>query len=95
MFDLLFIYIVVEHKDPVFQRRHTRDLQQLPNKVKHPKDFDDLIAIMTQAAKENKSVKLKGVSTRYSAVWNKIAAADGCLINTATYANFMLKCLSL
>jgi hypothetical protein len=46
-----------------------------------------LIAIMTQAAKEKN--KMKGVSTRYSAVWNEIAATDGYLINTATYDNFI------
>lgn len=91
MFDLLFIlhvYIVVEN--PNFKRREeqARDLQraQLDN-LKHPKHLDDLIAIMTQAAKEKK--KVKGVSTRYSAVWNEIAATDGYLINTATYDNFI------
>jgi hypothetical protein len=62
MFDLLFIYIVVEH--PLFQRPQREDLQPAQSdNVKHPKDFDDLIAIMTQAAEDNKSVKLKGVST--------------------------------
>ena len=88
MFDLLFIYIVVEHKNPVFQPRQKKNPQPL-NNVKHPKDFDDLIAIMTQAADDNKSVKLKGVSTRYSAVLNEIASTDGYLINTATYDNFI------
>jgi hypothetical protein len=86
MFDLLFIYIVVEH--PLFQRPQREDLQPAQSdNVKHPKDFDDLIAIMTQAAEDNKSVKLKGVSTRYSAVWNEIASTGGYLINTATYDN--------
>ena len=87
MFDL-FLYVVVERSK--FERREeqTRYLQlaQLDN-LKHPENLNDLIAIMTQAAKEKN--KMKGVSTRYSAVWNEIAATDGYLINTATYDNFI------
>ena len=85
MFDLLFIYIVVADKR--LGRSQKENVDQ-PQNVKHPQNLDDLIDIMTIAAANHKHVK--GVSTRYSAEWNNIAATDGCLINTATYANFQM-----
>lgn len=74
--------------NPNFKRREelASDLQRAQlGDIKHPENLDQLINIMTKAAKGEK--KVKGVSTQYSAEWNEIASTDGCLINTATYLN--------